>query len=134
MPRPFKWQRSVGSSAVTNGGRHRGVKLAERSIVHRHENRVLTTHNSSPVPQAISWIWMLPVTWQSRGKKQASCRPGGSSLAVTAGTSTYSQTCTVVPMARRSPWSASPIGAWNVRKCVLRWSPSSRTITSLPAW
>ena len=88
---------------MTNGGRHRGVKLAERSIVQRHENRVLTTHSSSPTPQAISWIWMLPVTWQERGRKQASCRPGGSSLAVTAGTSTYSQTCTVVPMASRSP-------------------------------
>ena len=134
IPRPLRWQRSVGSSAVTNGGRHRGVKLAVGSSVHRQENRVLTTHSSSPVPQAISWIWMLPVTWQLRGRKQASWRPGGSSLEVTAGTSTYSQTCTDVPMARRSPRSARPIGAWNVRKWVLRWSPSSRTITSLPAW
>ena len=76
MPRPFRWQRSVGSSAVTNGGRHRGVKLAERSSVHRHENRVLTTHSSSPAPQAISWIWMLPVTWQDRGQ-EAGVVPAG---------------------------------------------------------
>ena len=43
---------------------------------------MLTTQSSSPTPQAISWIWMLPVTWLERGRKQASCRPGGSSLAV----------------------------------------------------
>src|SRR5262249_33562027 len=59
---PFKWQRSLGSRAETNGGRHRGAKLADRSSVHRQENRVLTTHNSPPLPQAISWPWMLPVT------------------------------------------------------------------------
>ena len=53
---------------------------------------MLTTQSSPPAPQAISWIWMLPVTWHERGRKQASCRPGGSSLAVTAGTSTNSQT------------------------------------------
>src|SRR5262249_60248776 len=62
IARPFKWQRSLGSRAETNGGRHRGTKLAERSSVHRQENRVLTTHNSPPLPQAISWPWMLPVT------------------------------------------------------------------------
>ena len=134
MARPLRWQRSVGSSAETNGGRHRGAKLAERSSVQRQENRVLTTHSSPPAPQAISWPWMLPVTWLARGRKQASCRPGGSSLAVTAGTSAYSQTWIVVPTASRSPSSARPIGAWKVRKWVLRWSPSSRTITSLPAW
>ena len=67
---------------VTNGGRHRGAKLAEPSSVQRQENRVLTTQSSPPAPQAISWIWMLPVTWLERGRKQASCRPGGSSLAV----------------------------------------------------
>ena len=119
---------------MTNGGRHRGAKLAEPSSVQRQENRVLTTQSSSPAPQAISWIWMLPVTWLERGRKQASCRPGGSSLAVTAGTSTNSQTWILVPTASRSPDRAMPIGAWKARKWVLRWSPSSRTITSLPAW
>ena len=92
IARPFRWQRSVGSSADTNGGRHRGVKLAERSSVQRQENLVLTAHSSSPIPQASSWIWILAVTWHERGRKQASWRPGGSSLAVTAGTSTYSHT------------------------------------------
>src|SRR5271169_1094185 len=101
MHRPFKWQRSVGSSALTNGGRHWGVKLADLSSVQRQENRVLTTQSAPPTPQAISWIWMLPVTWHERGRKQASCRPGGSSLAVTAGTSTYSQTWILVPTASR---------------------------------
>jgi hypothetical protein len=35
-----------GSSSETNGGRQRGVKLAERSSVHRQEKRVLTTQSS----------------------------------------------------------------------------------------
>ena len=49
MPRPFRWQRSVGSSALTNGGRHRGAKLAEPSSVQRQENQVLTlTSRRSP--------------------------------------------------------------------------------------
>jgi hypothetical protein len=34
-----------------------------RSSVHRQEQRVLTTPRSPPAPQAISRIWMLPVTW-----------------------------------------------------------------------
>jgi len=73
---------------------------------------VLTIHNSPPAPQAISWIWMLPVTWLERGRRQASCRPGGSSLAVTAGTSTNSQTWILVPTASRSPeWSGPPVGS-----------------------
>ncbi len=55
-------------------------------------------------------------------------------LGGTAGTLTYSQTWNLVPTASRSPAKAMPIGAWKVRKWVLRWSPSSRTITSLPAW
>ena len=54
MPRPFRWQRSDGSSAETKGGRHRGVKLAEGSSVQRHEKRVLTTQSSPPAPKAIS--------------------------------------------------------------------------------
>src|SRR5262245_53778289 len=54
IARPFKWQRSDGSSTETKGGRHLGAKLADRSIVHRQENRVLTNHNSLPIPQAIS--------------------------------------------------------------------------------
>ena len=78
-PRPFRWQRSSGVSADTNGGRQRETKLWLRSSVQRHENRVLTNHSSSPA-QAISWIWTLPVTWHERGRKQASCRPAGGSL------------------------------------------------------
>src|SRR5262249_34000336 len=54
IPRPFRWQRSEGSSAEMNDGRHRGVKLAERSSVQRQENRVLTTHNSPSPPTPLS--------------------------------------------------------------------------------
>ncbi len=54
IARPSKWQRSVGSSDEINGGRQRGEKRAERSMVHRQEKRVFTTHNSSFVPHAIS--------------------------------------------------------------------------------
>ena len=43
-----------GLQRVTNGGRHRGAKLAEPSSVQRHENRVLTTQSAPPAPQAIS--------------------------------------------------------------------------------
>src|SRR5260370_8920427 len=46
IARPFKWQRSDGSSSVTNGGRQRGVKLDSGSSVARQEKRVLTNHNS----------------------------------------------------------------------------------------
>src|SRR5262249_38407195 len=41
--------------------------------------------------------------------------------------------CILVPTASRPPSRARPMGAWKLRKWVLRWSPSSRTITSLPA-
>ena len=58
----------------------------------------------------------------------------GSSFAVTAGTSTYSQTWSVVPTASRVPSKARPMGAGKPRKWVLSRSPSSRTITSFPAW
>ena len=64
---------------------------------------MLTTQSSPPAPQAISWIWMSPVTWLERGRKQASCRPAGSSRRATAGTSRNSQTWMVVPTASRSP-------------------------------
>src|SRR4051794_13895554 len=70
IARPLRWQRSVGSSAEMNGGRHRGTKLDEGSSVQRQEKRVLTNHSSSPCPQAISWTWTLPVTWHRRGRKQ----------------------------------------------------------------
>src|SRR6516165_696700 len=46
MPRPLRWQRSDGSSSLTNDGRQRGVKLASGSSVARQEKRVLTNHNS----------------------------------------------------------------------------------------
>ncbi len=72
---------------------------------------MLTNQSSSPA-QAISWTWTLPVTWQERGRKQASCRPAGGSFAAAAGTLWNSQTCTGVPMASRSPASARPIGDW----------------------
>src|SRR6516164_11810815 len=49
MPRPLRWQRSDGSSSVTNGGRQRGTKLDSGSSVARQEKRVLTIH-SSPSP------------------------------------------------------------------------------------
>src|SRR5262249_8242916 len=50
MPRPLRWQRSLGSSSLTNGGRQRGVKLASASSVARHEKRVLANHSSPPEP------------------------------------------------------------------------------------
>src|SRR5258707_8186360 len=46
MPRPLRWQRSDGSSSVTNGGRQRGAKLDSESSVARQEKRVFTNHNS----------------------------------------------------------------------------------------
>src|SRR5262249_51469773 len=50
-PRPLRWQRSSGASAVTKDGRHRGWKLCQGLRVHRQEKRVLTNHNScSPSP------------------------------------------------------------------------------------
>src|SRR5262245_25150448 len=50
MPRPLRWQRSLGSSSETNGGRQRGVKLASGSSVARQEKRVLANHSSPPAP------------------------------------------------------------------------------------
>src|SRR5262249_17298696 len=49
-PRPLRWQRSDGSSSVTNGGRQRGTKLDSGSSVARQEKRVLTNHSSRPAP------------------------------------------------------------------------------------
>jgi len=78
-PRPFRWQRSSGASAETNDGRHRGAKLyAAPPRVQRHEKVVLTNQSWSAA-HAISWMWMSPVKCDSRGTKQASCLPGGSS-------------------------------------------------------
>src|SRR3954453_12282461 len=52
MPRPLRWQRSDGSSSLTNGGRQRGTKLASGSSVARQEKRVLTNQSvpSPPTP------------------------------------------------------------------------------------
>ena len=120
-------------STVTNGGRHRGVKLADRSSVQRHEKRVLTTQSSSSCPQAISWPWMLPVTWQLRGRKQASWLPA---LELGCDGRDVDEFPDLHRRADGQPAAvmARPIGAWKERKWVLRWSPSSRTMTSLPAW
>src|SRR6516164_5948974 len=50
-PRPLRWQRSSGASAVTKGGRQRGWKLCWLLRVQRQEKRVLTNHSSgSPSP------------------------------------------------------------------------------------
>ena len=68
-------------------------------------------------------------------RQEAGVMPAGRvELGGDSGTSTNSQTWILVPTASRSPARAMPIGAWNARKWVLRWSPSSRTSTSLPAW
>src|SRR5947209_1091636 len=77
MARPLRWHRSDGSSWETNGGRHLGAKLADASIVARHENRVLTNQSSPPRPYAISWMATSPVTWLLRGRKQASWKDEG---------------------------------------------------------
>src|SRR5262249_26076728 len=50
MPRPLRWQRSLGSSSETNDGRQRGVKLASASNVARQEKRVLTNQSRPPEP------------------------------------------------------------------------------------
>ena len=78
----------------------------------------------------------LDVTCHVAGAGQeAGVVPAGRvELGGTVGTSTNSQTWILVPIASRSPARAMPIGAWNPRKWVLRRSPSSLTITSLPAW
>ena len=49
-----------------------------------------------------------PVTWQERGRKQASCRPAGSRRGRAVATSWNSQISDRVPRARRSPLSAGP--------------------------
>src|SRR5713226_1957544 len=51
IARPLRWQRSDGSSSVTDGGRQRGAKLDSGSSVARQEKRVLT-NQSSPSPPA----------------------------------------------------------------------------------
>src|SRR5690242_21866503 len=48
IARPLRWQRSDGSSSVTNGGRQRGRKLDSASSVARQEKRVLTSQSSRP--------------------------------------------------------------------------------------
>jgi hypothetical protein len=50
IPRQLRWQRSDGSSSVTNGGRQRGVKLASGSSVARQEKRVLANQSWPPAP------------------------------------------------------------------------------------
>jgi hypothetical protein len=109
--------------------------------VHRQLKRVFTNHSSGSAgacgrgTQAISWICTSPVTWASRGRKQASWLPAGSRLRATAGRLWYSQTSRAVPTASRSPATASPIGRGKARKWVLS-VPSSfcRSTASLPAW
>ena len=94
---------------------------------------MLTNQRSSPAPGHLVDLDVardVAATREEAGVVAAGPAP---SLAATAGTSRYSQICIEVPMARRSPRRARPIGAGKVRKWVLRWSPSSRTITSLPA-
>ena len=95
---------------MTNGGRQRGTKLAEPVERAQAGEAGVDEPELAAAPQAISWIWMLPVTWLERGRKQASCRPGGSSRRATAGTSRNSQTWIAVPTASRSPARARPIG------------------------
>src|SRR5262249_61886627 len=74
--KPFKWQRSSDAKAVTKGGRQRGTKLYPSRSVHRQENIVLTSHNSSPA-QAISWTWMAPVRCDVPAQNQAPRAPAG---------------------------------------------------------
>src|SRR5271156_6621537 len=50
IARPLRWQRSDGSSSVTNGGRQRGTKLDSASSVARQEKRVLTNQSWPPAP------------------------------------------------------------------------------------
>ena len=58
--RRLRWQRSVGSGAVTNGGRRRCTKSREGSRVYRQEKRLFMSQGSSP-PRAISSTWTSPV-------------------------------------------------------------------------
>src|SRR6478752_7633105 len=70
----------------------RGVGFAEsgdvgRLIVDHAETVLVAAIQSSPRANAISWMRMSPVKCLLRGTKQASCLPGGSTLAATAGKS-----------------------------------------------
>jgi hypothetical protein len=105
---PFRWQRSSAASAVMKGGCQRGTKLYPSFSVHRQENSVLTIHSSSPA-HAMSWMWMSPVMCDERARKQASCRPRGSSRRAMSGAERRNQTCVCVPTAIRSGLTATPI-------------------------
>src|SRR5690348_11057792 len=99
---------------LTKGGRQRGTKLDDRSSVHRQENRVLTNHSSSPA-QAISWMSTAPVTWQVRGRKQASWLPAGGNRGAREGALSKVQTCHLVARARRVGSAARPMARSKVR-------------------
>ena len=108
--RPLRWQRSSGASARDE--RRPPARLrscARASSVQRQEKRVLTTHSSPPRSQAISWIWMSPVTWRRRGRKQASCVPAARACR-DGRLLRYSQTVLAPPIASRARSAARPIG------------------------
>ena len=108
MARPLRWQRSSAASAVMNGGRQRGTKLCRPSSVHRQPKAVLTSHSSSPA-QASSWAWISPVKWEERVRKQASCRPAGSTRAARSGAACKNQTWARAATAMPSGLTASPM-------------------------
>ena len=87
---------------------------------------MLTTQSSSPA-QAISWMWMSPVKCERRGRKQASCLPGGSSFCGDGGMFVVLQHLRARADGQPAAAEARPIGLWKSRKCVLTPSPSRRT-------
>ena len=77
---------------------------------------------------------MSPVTWQERGRKQASCWPAGSTCGAMSGALRRNQTWLRVPMVSRRASTASPIGRSNVRTSIDSPVPAARATSSLLAW
>src|SRR5262249_54043799 len=73
-------------------------------------------------------------TCAERGRKQASCRPAGSTRGAMSGASRKNQTSWRVPSASRPPAAARPIGLSNVRTRVERPPLLARKTSSLFAW
>ena len=81
---------------------------------------MLTTHNSPPVPQAISWIWTLPVTWLARGRSRRRAVPAARAWWPRRGRREFPDLDRGADGQPAATARAMPIGAWKARKWVLR--------------
>jgi hypothetical protein len=77
---------------------------------------------------------MSPVTWHERGRKQASCRPAGSTRGAMSGALRKVQIWFRVPKASLRASTAMPIGRSKVRTSVEMPPGNARTTSSLLAW